>query len=123
MYLKLNTTSGVPIYLQIIQQIKELIITGALKPGEQLLSVRELSTQLRINPNTVARSYRELKYEKVIESRWGEGNYVAEDIEEISLKEKEKIAGEELELVIAKARKLGLSDENISRLFSDIIAK
>ena len=77
MFLKPNPSSGVPIYLQLMEQVKHGIETGALRPGEQLPGIRPLAEELVINPNTVAKAYRELEHEAVIELRHGAGAFVA----------------------------------------------
>lgn len=77
MFRKPNPTSGVPIYVQVMEQIKHLIETGALAPGEQLPSVRGLAETLVMNPNTVIKVYRELETEGVLEIRHGLGAFVA----------------------------------------------
>src|SRR5258705_9259877 len=64
-----NPSSGVPIYLQLMEQVKHAIDTGVLRPGEQLPGIRPLAEELVINPNTVAKAYRELEHEGVIELR------------------------------------------------------
>ena len=71
-----NPSSGVPIYLQLMEQVKHSIETGALRPGEQLPGIRPLAEELVINPNTVAKAYRELEHEGVIELRHGAGAFV-----------------------------------------------
>lgn len=76
MFRKPNPTSGVPIYVQVMEQIKHLIETGALAPGEQLPSVRGLAETLVMNPNTVIKVYRELETEGVLEIRHGLGAFV-----------------------------------------------
>ena len=75
--LKPNPSSGVPIYLQLMEQVKHAIETGALRPGEQLPGIRPLAEELVINPNTVAKAYRELEHEGVIELRHGAGAFVS----------------------------------------------
>src|SRR5258705_13694527 len=72
-----NPSSGVPIYLQLMEQVKHAIETGALRPGEQLPGMRPLAEELVINPNTVAKAYRELEHEGVIELRHGAGAFVS----------------------------------------------
>src|SRR6266852_1292065 len=79
MLLRPNPSLGVPIYLQLMEQIKHAIETGALRPGEQLPGIRPLAEELVINPNTVAKTYRELEHEGVIELRHGAGAFVAEN--------------------------------------------
>lgn len=63
MLIRPNPSSGVPIYLQLMEQVKHAIETGALRPGEQLPGIRPLAEELVINPNTVAKAYRELEHE------------------------------------------------------------
>ena len=75
--LRPNPSSGVPIYLQLMEQVKHAIETGALRPGEQLPGIRPLAEELVINPNTVAKAYRELEHEGVIELRHGAGAFVS----------------------------------------------
>src|ERR1700692_2268296 len=72
-----NPSSGVPIYLQLMEQVKHSIETGALRPGEQLPGIRPLAEDLVINPNTVATAYRELEHEGIIELRHGAGAFVS----------------------------------------------
>src|ERR1700741_244049 len=77
MLFRTNPSSGVPIYLQLMEQVKHAIETGALRPGDQLPGIRPLAEELVINPNTVAKAYRELEHEGVIELRHGAGAFVA----------------------------------------------
>jgi GntR family transcriptional regulator len=76
--IRLNQSSGVPVYLQLMEQIKHAIETGALRPGDQLSTIRKLAEELVINPNTVVRAYRELEHEGVIEIRHGSGAFVSD---------------------------------------------
>src|SRR3954466_10013258 len=69
MVLRLNPASGIPLYVQLIEQVKHAIETGAIRAGEQLPSVRQMAEDLLINPNTVVRAYRELEHEEIIELR------------------------------------------------------
>src|SRR5207244_12927988 len=68
-----NPSLGVPIYLQLMEQVKHAVETGAIRPGEQLPGIRPLAEELVINPNTVAKAYRELEHVGVIELRQGDG--------------------------------------------------
>jgi len=78
MLLHVNTSSGVPVYLQIASQVKHAVAAGALKQGDALLSVRKLAAELRVNPNTVARAYQDLEREGLIRTVPGGGTYVAD---------------------------------------------
>jgi GntR family transcriptional regulator len=80
MVIHLNSNSGISLYQQLIEQIKLAIQTGAVRAGEQLPSVRKMAEDLVINPNTVARAYRDLEVEGVIELRHGSGAYVLDSI-------------------------------------------
>src|SRR5438046_9328642 len=79
--LRPNPSSGVPIYLQLMEQVKHAIETGALRPGEQLPGMRPLAAELVVKPNTVAKAYRELEHEGVIELRQGAGAFVSANAE------------------------------------------
>jgi GntR family transcriptional regulator len=78
MLLHVNTSSGVPVYLQIEAQVKQALAAGALRQGDTLPSVRRLAAQLRVNPNTVAKAYQNLEREGVIRTVPGGGTYVAD---------------------------------------------
>jgi GntR family transcriptional regulator len=77
MQIHLNTANGVPIYLQIVQQVTYLVASGRLAAGEELPPIRTLAERLLINPNTVARAYRELERAGVVEKRSTTGTFVA----------------------------------------------
>ena len=76
MNFRLDTKSGVPVYRQIIEQVKFAIARGRLRPGDQLPTVRQLAVDLSVNPNTVIRAYRELEIERVLETHQGSGTFV-----------------------------------------------
>ncbi|HNS33328.1 MAG TPA: GntR family transcriptional regulator [bacterium] len=118
MYIKINPDSGLAPYLQIIRQVKYLLACGALKAGDQLPPVRDLAMQLRINPNTVARAYRELSYEKIITTSWGAGTFISKEVKKIAESEKKKIIAEALDQAIHQAASLGLTKEEITHLFT-----
>ena len=110
-----NPSSGVPIYLQLMEQVKHSIETGALRPGEQLPGIRPLAEELVINPNTVAKAYRELEHEGVIELRHGAGAFVAGTAR--GKKTENLRAGQAIvTAAIEKLRARGVTDEEIRRL-------
>jgi GntR family transcriptional regulator len=75
---KPNPSSGVPIYLQLIEQVKHAVETGALHEGDQLPTIRKVAVDLVMNPNTVVRAYRELEHEGIIDLRHGSGAFIRE---------------------------------------------
>src|SRR5271169_167931 len=76
MFFKPNPSGPAPIYLQLMEQVRHAVEVGALKPGDQLPGIRNLAENLVINPNTVAKAYRELEYEGLIELRHGSGAFI-----------------------------------------------
>src|SRR5205809_3508380 len=112
-----NPSSGVPIYLQLMEQVKHGIETGALRPGEQLPGIRPLAEELVINPNTVAKAYRELEHEGIIELRQGAGAFVSSGIPEKARAASFRAAQTVVTAAIEKLRERGMSDEEIRRLF------
>src|SRR5271163_594025 len=81
MLFRLNPSTGLPLYLQLMEQIKHAIETGALKAGDQLPTIRKLAEDLVMNPNTVVRAYRELQHEGIIELKHGSGAFVSESVD------------------------------------------
>lgn len=73
---KLDFRSGVPIYVQIVEQVQQLLISGKLRPGDQLPTVRQLASDIRVNFNTVARAYRMLDEAGLISTQQGRGTYI-----------------------------------------------
>jgi GntR family transcriptional regulator len=115
LFSKTNPLSGVPIYLQLMEQVKHAIETGALRPGEQIPAIRKVSEDLVMNPNTVAKAYRELEHEGVIEMRKGLGAFVAENGKAPgNLIHKGQSL---LRTTIDRMTALGLSEEQMRRLF------
>jgi DNA-binding transcriptional regulator YhcF (GntR family) len=117
MILRTHPDSGVPIYLQIVQQVTHAIESGALQPGEQLPTIRTLAEDIVTNPNTVAKAYRELEYRKVIELRQGVGAFVP--VNSLAARQTESIrqAQRLLSTVVGDMRKLGLSEATMRRVF------
>ena len=117
-----NPSLGVPIYLQLMEQVKHSIETGALRPGEQLPGIRPLAEELVINPNTVAKAYRELEHEGVIELRHGAGAFVSGNARAKSMTDK-FLAGQVIvAAAVEKLRARGVTDEEIRRLFEAELA-
>src|SRR3982751_2353313 len=108
MQIHVNANDGVPIYLQIVNQIKYLVAAGRLSPGEEVPPIRVLAQQLLINPNTVARAYLELEKDGLVTKRHGSGTYVSDQGSPLGRKERRKILAERADALLAEARHLGV---------------
>ncbi len=117
MYFKIDPANGLPIYLQIIHQVKTAIAMGRLQPEESLPSVRQLAINLAVNPNTIARAYLDLEHEGVIYKRPGQGTFVSQQEVEMSKKECMKIFHDHLEKSLVEGINLGLEAEEMTRAF------
>ena len=117
MFFRPNPSSGVPIYVQLMEQVKHAIETGAVRPGEQLPAIRKVAEDLVINPNTVAKVYRELEHEGVIELRQGSGAFVAERRRSQARASSMLDARPVIRNAVTRLAALGLSEEEMRRLF------
>jgi GntR family transcriptional regulator len=120
--LRPNPSSGVPIYLQLMEQVKHAIETGALRPGEQLPGIRPLAEELVINPNTVAKVYRELEHEGVIELRHGAGAFVSPNARAKKATDALRAGQIIVAAAVEKLRARGVTAEEIRRLFEAELA-
>jgi GntR family transcriptional regulator len=116
MDLHISPHDGVPIYLQIVNQVKYLVAAGRLAPGEELPPIRVLAERLTINPNTVARAYRELEVAGVVEKRRTAGTYVADAGSPLARRERVKILSERIDALLAEARQLGIRTDEVVEL-------
>ena len=116
----LDTRSGVPTYLQLVQQVRQAIRLGILEPGDQLPTVKEAVADLAINPNTVLKAYRELDREGLVEGRRGVGTFVAEGLP-TPPPDGVKDLRTALARWVARARAAGLDDDGINALFADTV--
>lgn len=119
---ELDVRSRKPIYEQLMDKIKEMIMYGVLKVDEQLPSVRTLSTELTVNPNTIQKAYRELEREGYIYSILGKGSFVAEFTGGQDTVIKEKLLAGFVKLV-AEANYLGFSDQDVRHLFETALSQ
>ncbi len=108
MQLHISTQDGVPIYLQIVQQVKYQVAAGRLGPGEELPAIRVLAGQLVVNPNTIARAYLELERDGVVVKKHGAGTYVSDDGSPLARRERFKILAERADALLAEARHLNI---------------
>ena len=116
MQIHVSDTDGTPFYQQVVTQIKFLVASGRLEEGEQLPPVRKLAEQLLINPNTVARAYRELEAEGVVAPKRGAGVFVSDVGSPLSRKEKTRILGERINAMLTESQQLGFDLEVVVKL-------
>ncbi len=117
MFFKLNPTTGQPLYLQLMQQIRHAAETGALRDGDQLPSIRTLAEELVVSPNTVAKAYSELEHDGLLELRQGSGAFATVKRRTRSLTDHVQFARRRLRDLIEQLREEGLLDEEIKRAF------
>ena len=116
----LDARSGVPTYLQLVQQVRQAVRLGILRPGDQLPTVKEVVSSLAINPNTVLKAYRELDRERLVEGRRGVGTFVSSDLPPLPPDGVKELRAE-LERWISRARAAGLDEDNMATLFADTV--
>jgi GntR family transcriptional regulator len=118
---RINQSAGTPLYLQLMEQVKHAVETGALREGDQLPAIRKVAEDLVMNPNTVVRAYRELEHEGVLELKHGSGAFIKES------------AGGRARLIrkaqtlfqpaVEKLLSLGLTEEELRRVFENELAQ
>ena len=116
MFLYLNPQSGLPIYRQMLQQLRERISSGQLAAEAQLPSVRDLSTELHINPLTVAKVYQMLEREGLVEFRRGQGTFITSGRKPVSAAEQQKLIQPAIDQVVSEAVHLGIDESTLQRL-------
>ena len=117
----INPESGVPIYRQLVRQIQHAVASGILKPGDRLPTVRRLAASMVINPNTVARAYRELERLGILKSAPGRGTYVAVSRSTLSRKERLERLRPILHELVTEAFTLGFRRQELPRILEEFI--
>lgn len=107
--------SDLPIYSQLVDQIKLGIVSGSLLPGERLMSVRDMATEAGVNPNTMQRALQELERDGMVYSQRTAGRFVTENMQVIE-REKKKLAEEQIRSFLEAMKKLGYRQEEIPAL-------
>jgi GntR family transcriptional regulator len=113
MQIHLNTNDGVPIYLQIITQVKHLVASGRLRPNEELPPIRVLAEQLVINPNTVARAYRELERAGVVVKRSTTGTFVSDSAPPLPRGERQALLSGRVDALLVESKQLNVGLEEL----------
>jgi GntR family transcriptional regulator len=119
MHFQIDTANRLPIYQQIVNQVREGVARGALTAGERLPSVRELSKSLVVNPNTIARAYTELEREGTLLTRPGLGVFVAEPNHELTREVRKRRLIERIDHLLVEAIHLGFADVEVRSLVTE----
>ena len=117
----LDASSGVSYYMQLIQQVRQAVLFGILKPGDQLPTVKEVAAQVALNPNTVLRAYRDLEHEGLVVSRSGLGTFVASSIPPAVAPADYSSLRADLERWIRKARARGVDNSQLTALVAHVL--
>ena len=119
MQIQISPSDGVPIYQQIVSQVRYLIAAGRLQPGEELQPIRVLAEQLTVNPNTVARAYLELEHAGIVTKRHGSGTYVSEARSPLPQREKTRILARRADALLTEARHLDVELNEVIKLLRE----
>ena len=112
----INVTDGVPIYRQIVNQVKYLVASELLRPGEELPPIRTLALQLKVTPNTIVKAYGELETAGVVHKRQGSGTYVSEERPRLANRERQRIIEQRIDALLAEAHQLNFTADDILRM-------
>ena len=117
MDITINLTDGVPIYRQIINQVKYLVASRLLLPGEELPPIRTLALQLKVTPNTIVKAYGELEISGIIQKRQGSGTFVSEGRPQpVALRERRRVIEQRIDSLLAEAHQLNFTTDDILRM-------
>lgn len=123
MFLHIDYNSSKPIYQQAVEQIKLKVVSGVLRAGDRMPSIRELARTLKINPTTTAKIYNELAHEGVLILRQGQGAFVAPKVESLALQEIHRIVSEHARRMLVEGLRLGLTREEIDLIVEEEFRK
>ena len=117
MDITINLTDGVPIYRQIVNQVKYLVASGLLQPGEELPPIRTLALQLKVTPNTIVKAYGDLEIAGVVHKRRGSGTFVSEGRpQQVALRERRRLIEQRIDGLLAEAHQLNFTADDILRM-------
>lgn len=119
MQIHISESEGIPIYQQIVSQVRYLIAAGRLQTGDELPPIRALAEQLTVNPNTVARAYLELEHAGIVTKRHGSGTYVSETRNVVPQREKMKILAKRVDALLTEARQLDVDLSEVVKLLHE----
>jgi GntR family transcriptional regulator len=122
MDITINLADGVPIYRQIVNQVKYLVASGLLQAGDELPPIRTLALQLKVTPNTVVKAYGDLEVAGVVHTRRGAGTYVSEGRQSMARRERERIIEQRIDALLAEAHQLNFTTEDILKKLPELRA-
>ncbi|MDR3172738.1 MAG: GntR family transcriptional regulator [Treponema sp.] len=115
----LDPDNGIPIYRQIIQQVEYAILSGRMKPGDRLPTIRSLAIELKINPNTIAKAYGEMEIRGILITQVGSGTYISDQKPVPKADERNRKIQEVLGRFVQEMRDLGVGKEGLLKLIED----
>lgn len=117
MDISINLADGVPIYRQIVNQVKYQVASGLMLPGEELPPIRTLALQLKVTPNTIVKAYDELEASGVVHKRRGSGTFVSEGRpQQVTLRERRRVIEQRIDGLLAEAHQLNFTTDDIVRM-------
>jgi len=119
MFIHIDPQNGTPIWQQIVQQVTRQVMSGSLNVGDRLLTVRELASELRINPNTVARAYMDLERDGIVETRRGAGTFVCDVARDKTPLELRRIIEQQFDSIIVEALHFNLTKSQLLAIFKE----
>ncbi|MDP1564360.1 MAG: GntR family transcriptional regulator [Pirellulaceae bacterium] len=123
MLISIDPSNGIPIYEQIVRQVKYNVANGALVSGQQVPSVRDLAKMLTINPNTIQRAYQLLQSDGVLETVRGRGQHVSAGAKRSCVSQRANLIRERLELVVEEALQAGLEPAELRESFESVVRR
>lgn len=117
----LQPQTGVPVYVQLIQQVRQALLFGLLEPGDRLPTVKEVVARIAVNPNTVLRAYRDLEHDGLVISRPGVGTFIAPRVPAAIERGSYRALRADLERCIRKARAQGVDDDTLTALLAHVL--
>ena len=119
LHFQIDPHSGMPVYRQVMAQLKYYIASGTLGPGDQIPSIRELAVSLGVNPTTIVKAYTELEHEDVIAMKHGKGAFIAERSEPLSPREREAMLRRLARQLAVEARQIGATTDVVTRIVAE----
>lgn len=113
MHIQISLNDGVPIYRQIVNQVKYMVASGQLMSGEEIPPIRVLAQQLQVTPNTVVKAYRELEIEGIVRKRRGAGTYISDTRSPLAHRERRRIVEQRADALLTEARQMNFTFEQV----------